>query len=120
MRLYLDDDSARAVLVRLLTSAGHDVQTPADAGTTGLSDPEHLIHSISNDLVLLSGNHRDFSVLNDLVLLASGHHPGILVVRKDNDRARDLSPRGIVTAIRNLVASGMPVADQLTVLNHWR
>lgn len=120
MRLYLDDDSARSLLVKLLIRAGHDVQTPAQANTTGFSDPQHLIHTISNDRVLVSGNHRDFAVLHDLVLQSSGHHPGILVVRKDNDQVRDLSPRGIEIAIRNLVASGMPIADQLIVLNHWR
>lgn len=120
MRLYLDDDSARLLLVKLLVQVGHDVQTPGDANTTGLSDPEHLIHTISDDRVLLSGNHGDFSVLHDLVIQAGGHHPGILVVRKDNDLVRDLSPRGIELAIRNLIASGMPLADQLIVLNHWR
>lgn len=120
MRIYLDDDSARSLLVKLLVRAGHDVQIPADANTTGVTDPEHLIYSLTNDRVLLSGNHHDFSVLHDLVLRSTGHHPGILVVRKDNDLARDLSPRGIELAIRNLVASGMPLADQLIVLNHWR
>jgi hypothetical protein len=118
MRLYLDDDSARTLLVRLLTSAGHDVQTPADAGTTSLSDPEHLTHTITNDRVLLSGNHDDFSVLHHLVIRSGGHHPGVFVVRKDNDRARDLSPRGVVNAIKNFMASGLPIADQLIV--HWR
>ena len=98
MRLYLDDDSARLLLVKLLVQAGHNVQTPADANTTGVTDPEHLIHSITNDRVLLTGNHHDFSVLHDLVIRSSGHHPGILVVRKDNDLVRDLSPRGIEIA----------------------
>ena len=35
MRLYLDDDSARSLLVKLLIRAGHDVQTPPDAGLNG-------------------------------------------------------------------------------------
>jgi uncharacterized protein DUF5615 len=120
MRLYLDDDSARSLLVKLLIRAGHDVQTPADATLDGASDPKHFRHTILNDRVLLSGNHGDFLELHSLVLSANGHHPGILIVRKDNDQIRDLSPRGIVTAIRNLISSGLPVADQLIVLNHWR
>jgi len=35
MRLYLDDDSAEALLIALLQQAGHDVQIPADAGMIG-------------------------------------------------------------------------------------
>jgi hypothetical protein len=31
MRLYLDDDSAAALLARLLRQAGHDVRVPATA-----------------------------------------------------------------------------------------
>jgi hypothetical protein len=49
-----------------------------------------------------------------------GHHPGILVVRKDNDPTRDLKAAGIVRAIRNLEAAGAPIADQYIILNHWR
>ena len=48
------------------------------------------------------------------------HHPGILVVRRDNDTSRDLKPAGIVRAIRNLEAAGVPIADQYIILNHWR
>ena len=55
-----------------------------------------------------------------LVLLVAGHHPGILVVRRDNDPRRDLRPRGIVRALRNLSASGVSIPDQLHIVNHWR
>ena len=58
--------------------------------------------------------------LHELVLLVAGHHPGIFVIRRDNDLTRDLRPRGVVRAIGNLLASGVPVPDQLHILNHWR
>jgi hypothetical protein len=32
MRLYLDDDSASALLTRLLRQAGHDVRVPSEVG----------------------------------------------------------------------------------------
>ena len=35
MRIYLDDNTASALLVRLLQKAGHDVQAPADVGLAG-------------------------------------------------------------------------------------
>jgi hypothetical protein len=120
MRLYLDDDSASALLAALLRQAGHDVQVPADAGTGGKSDPEHLAHAARQTRTLLSKNYRDFELLHDLVMAVQGHHPGILVVREDNDRKRDLKPSGIVRALTRLLASGLPVVDTYHILNHWR
>jgi predicted nuclease of predicted toxin-antitoxin system len=120
MRLYLDDDMASALLAKFLRQAGHDVQVPADTGSTGMPDPAHFIRAIRDRRVLLSGNHHDFEILHDLVLQAGGHHPGIVVVRRDNDPGRDLTPRGIVTAIDNLEQSGVPLANHFHVLNQWR
>jgi hypothetical protein len=120
VRLYLDDDSAAALLVALLRQAGHDVQVPADVGMDGKEDPVHLTHAVREDRVFLSHNYRDFQNLHNLILAVQGHHPGILVVRKDNDPRRDLSPRGIVRAVGNLLASGVPIPDGYHVLNHYR
>jgi predicted nuclease of predicted toxin-antitoxin system len=120
MILYLDDDSTGTVLVRLLTAEGHDAQIPRDVGMSGRKDPDHFMHAIRNGRVLLTHNYDDFQLLHDLVQLVGGHHPGILVVRRDNDRRRDLSARGIVRALRQLIAANVPVADELIILNHWR
>jgi hypothetical protein len=35
MKLYLDDDTASALLAHLLKKAAHDVQLPSDVGRTG-------------------------------------------------------------------------------------
>ncbi len=120
MRLYLDDDSAAALLVRLLRQAGHDVQVPVDAGLAGEDDAVHLTYAVKDDRGLLTGNHRDFRNLHNLLMQAQGHHPGILVVRRDNDPKRDLPPSGIVRAIRNLLAASVPMRDNYVILNHWR
>lgn len=120
MNLCLDDDSVAAVLVRLLRNAGHDVQLPRDIGMIGAEDPVHLTCAIRDARVLLTANYGDFEDLHDLVLQAQGHHPGILVVRRDNNPRRDLSPRGIVRALGNLIAANVPIAGQFIVLNHWR
>src|SRR5439155_2598756 len=93
MRLYLDDDTAFPLLARLLRQAGHDVELPADAGLAGKDDPVHLTHAIEVDRVCLSQNYRDFENLHNLVIRSGGHHPGIFMVRRDNDPRRDLSPR---------------------------
>jgi hypothetical protein len=120
MKLYLDDDTASALLVRLLRAAGHQVLLPGDFGLAGAKDPAHLHRSILEQAVFVSHNYDDFKLLDDLVRDAQGHHAGILVVRKDNDPSRDLKPSGIVRAIRNLDAAGVPIADQYIILNHWR
>jgi hypothetical protein len=120
MNLYLDDDSVEALLVRLLRRAGHDVQIPADAGLTGRDDPIHLIQAIDEGRVLLSRNQRDFQNLHNLIKKAQGNHPGILIVCSDNDPTRDLKTAGIVRAIRNLEAAGVPLQGEFHILNHWR
>jgi len=120
MNLYLDDDSAGALLARLLTQAGHDVQVPADVGLSGDDDPVHLAHAIQGQRIMLSHNYQDFRNLHNLIMIAQGHHPGILIVRRDNDPHRDLKPRGIVRAFRNLLAASVSFHDQFHILNHWR
>src|SRR5260370_42333474 len=120
MRLYLDDDSAYPVLAQLLRNNGYDVQLPVDVGMTGKDDPVHLTHASSENRLVLTRNHGDFENLHNLIQTAQGHHPGILVVRQDNNPRRDMTHREIVRAIRNLLAANVPVADKCIVLNHWR
>jgi len=120
MLLYLDDDSVRAVLIRHLTAEGHDLLIPSDAGIAGQEDATHLMFAIRTGRALLTHNYDDFKLLHDLVILAGGHHPGILVVRRDNDPTRDMSQRSIVRSIHNMIDSGVGIPDSLHILNHWR
>jgi predicted nuclease of predicted toxin-antitoxin system len=120
MRLYLDDDSASPRLAMLLRQAGHDVQIPAHVGRAGATDPVHLAHAIRDGRTLLSRNYDDFEDLHELVTAAQGHHPGILIVRRDNDPKRNLKNPDIVRAIAKLLAAGVPIADEYIILNHWR
>lgn len=120
MRLYLDDCMASPVLARVLRTAGHDVQLPADAGMAGSADAVHLTHGIRENRTLLTRNYDDFLDLHLLIVEAHGHHPGILVVRRDNDPRRNMTPADIVRALRNLEAAGLPVADEYHILNAWQ
>lgn len=94
MNLYLDDDSCAGVLVAMLRKAGHDVRIPADVGMEGRHDAEHLLYNVRDGRVVLSGNYRDFEPLHHLVIGCSGVHFGILLVRKDNDPRKDMTPQG--------------------------
>ena len=106
MKLYLDDDSASALLTRLLQHAGHIVLLPATFGLSGAKDPKHLRQVIREQAVLLSHNYEDFEMLHELLMEGRGHHPGIVVVRKDNDPSRDLKPSGIVRCLCRASRSG--------------
>src|SRR5438132_4704875 len=120
MRMYLDDDSVSAILVQLLRKALHEVQLPGDVKLSGAHDAVHFKHAIGEGRVILSHNRKDFAFLHELVLGAGGHHPGVWIVRKDNDPRRDLTASGIVRAIGRLLAAKVNLADELHVLNHWR
>ncbi|NLF67420.1 MAG: DUF5615 family PIN-like protein [Candidatus Anammoximicrobium sp.] len=120
MKLYLDDDVASNLLHRLLSLAGHDVLVPAEIGLSGDDDAVHFLQAIRDDRRLLTGNHDGFEHLHDLVLESGGHHPGIQVVCRENDPRRDLSPRGIVLAVRKLSAAGLALQDGFHILNYWR
>jgi predicted nuclease of predicted toxin-antitoxin system len=120
MRLHLDDDTAAPLLANLLRKAGHDVQMPSDLGMAGAPDPIHLTRAIADSRVCLTKNHDDFWILHNLIQQAQGRHPGIFVVRQDNDPTRDMTPKGIVAAIRKLDTAGVPIENEFIVLNHWR
>jgi hypothetical protein len=120
MRIYLDDDTASPLLAKLLRKAGHDVQLPGDLGMAGAPDPVHLTRAIADSRVYLTKNHDDFWILHNLIQQARGHHTGIFVVRQDNDPTRDMTPKGIVSAIHKLERAGVPIQNEFIVLNHWR
>ncbi len=120
MRLYLDDDVASHILTRFLRAAGHDVRVPQDVGLSGRSDTVHLTHSVRESRVCLTRNYEDFESLHLLILQCTGHHPGILVIRRDDDPRRNLSPRDTVRALQRLEAAEVALDDQFYVLNHWR
>ena len=96
------------------------VAVPANVALPGASDPRHFAYAILSGSVVLTQDRDDFRDLHDLVVASAGTHPGVLFVCRDNDPTRDMTPRGIATAIGKLEASGVPFANQVYVLNHWR
>jgi predicted nuclease of predicted toxin-antitoxin system len=120
MRLYVDDDTVEHQLLKLLEEAHHDCWRPPSAGRReSVKDHVHLALAIRDGRVFVTKNYLDFAELHDLIMAAEGHHPGILIIRKDNDQ-REMKPRQIVGAIANLVQSGFETVDQLVVLNNYR
>ena len=120
MRLLLDENMRDPVLATRLKAQGHDPILASDAGLLSATDPRVLIWAIAQALPVLTRDNEDFEDLHDLVTAAAGHHPGVLVVRFDNDPRHNLTDRGIASAIKKLESSGVPIADRLHVLNLWR
>jgi predicted nuclease of predicted toxin-antitoxin system len=120
MNIYLDDNLAEDQLVKLLVKGGHAAVQPADVGMAGKSDARHFAHAIRQLWVLLTRDRDDFEDLHQLVLTSGGSHPGILVVRYENDSTKDMKPKHIAAAIIKLTKSGIYVTDGYVVLNHWR
>ncbi len=120
MRLYLDDDCTDRRLVAELRKAGHEVVLPADIGQGGAKDARHMIYVLREQLPLLSRNYDDFELLHEVVRVSGGHHAGILLIRSDKKRSRNLSPTMIVACMAKLEKAGAPIADHVQVLNHWR
>lgn len=120
MKLYLDEDTSNRALISQLRQAGHDVQIPADIGYSGESDAVHSLHAIEDGRILVSYNYDDFEDLHDLVIGSGGSHPGILIIRRDQDRRRHMSPAQIVRALARLELSGTTIANSFMVLNQWQ
>jgi predicted nuclease of predicted toxin-antitoxin system len=120
MNLYIDDDMAKGALVARLRKARHHVVDPADVNLAGVWDPGHLLYAVQNNLVLVSKNHDDFKELHLLVQATNGQHPGMAIIRSDNDPSRDMKDADIVRALQNLELSGVAIANEFHILNHWR
>jgi predicted nuclease of predicted toxin-antitoxin system len=120
MRLYLDDDLDGPTLARVLRHARHDVLRPADAGLSGADDAVHCTCAIRENRVTLTRNYRDFQNLHNLIMQAQGHHPGILLVRRDDNSKRNMAPQDIARALQNLAAAGLVNVDRCFELNPWQ
>jgi predicted nuclease of predicted toxin-antitoxin system len=120
VRIYLDDNTADPVLAAELRRRGHRVVLPSEAALSGASDARHLVHAILEDLVVLTRDYEDFTELHDVVLAARGEHPGIMLMRLDNDPTKDMKQGAMATAVDRIEASGLSLINQLFVLNHWR
>jgi predicted nuclease of predicted toxin-antitoxin system len=116
LKIYLDDCAYAKDLVRLLQAAGHEVVTPAQAGTSRQADEVHFRYAAAQGLVLLTRNPRDFEQLHR----ANPQHPGVLAIYQDNNPDRDMSYADIVRALANLEKAGIELRDAFHILNAWR
>ena len=120
MRIYLDDCADDDDLVAFLSQAGHDVHTPRTERTRGAADPRHLEYAAARDFTLVTQNPSDFRKLHAAWQAQGRTHSGILLIYQDNVRDKDMEPADVASAIDRLIASAVPIANEIHVLNHWR
>ncbi len=120
MNFYLDDCADDDDLAVFLSQAGHNVYTPRSEGTSGVDDPIHMEYAAAHGYALITKNPSDFRDLHDDYQAQERTHSGILLIYQYNIKGKDMLPRDIVRAIGNLLASGLPIANEVHVLNHWR
>ncbi len=116
LRLYLDDSADSDEYRLRLAAAGHEVVSPRDINMVGAEDGAHLAYATRLGLAVLTKDTQDFGALH----YTGAEHAGIIAIYSDNDRIRDMSPPEVVRAISRLDASGLPIAGEFHVLNHWR
>ena len=120
MKLLLDENMSDRRLAARLRAQGHDPVLATDVGLLSATDARVFIYAITQNLPVLTRDSDDFTDLHDLILSAGGRHPGLLVVRFDNDPRHNLTDRGIAGAIDKLESAGVPIPDRIHVLNQWR
>ena len=120
LSLYLDDCADDDTLAGLLRQARHQVSTPRVTGTSGVSDKEHLDYAARCGYTLLTKDPDDFIDLHDQWQASNRPHSGILLIYEDKDVRKNMSRTQIVAAIENLIASAVPIANEVHNLNQWR
>jgi len=120
MRFLADENASIPRLASRLRAQGRDPVLTSDVGLLSVTDARMLIFAIAQALPVLTRDSEDFEDLHDLVMAAVGHHPGILIVRFDDDPQHNLTDRRIAAAISKLESSGVPIRDRIHVLNQWR
>jgi predicted nuclease of predicted toxin-antitoxin system len=120
LRILIDENMSSRRLAARLLAAGHDVVLAADEGLLSVTDARVFAAAIGAGRLVLTRDHSDFADLHDLIQAAGGRHPGILIVRFDNDPRHNLSESGIERALAKIEAPGAELASTIHVLNHWR
>jgi predicted nuclease of predicted toxin-antitoxin system len=116
MKLLIDEDSQSHRQIDVLRAAGHDVVSVAELNRNGAPDNEVFSLAQELDRVLLTHNAADFLAL----ARHYGSHAGLIVVFRDGNPRNNMNYDSIARAVGALESAGVPIRDQVNVLNHWQ
>lgn len=112
----MDEDSQARAQLDVLRGDGHDVVAIGELDKNGTPDPEVFDLAQSLVRVLLTHNVEDFYDLHR----ERPDHRGIMAIYRDGDPRKNMNHAQIASAIRRLETSGVTIAGDFHVLNHWR
>lgn len=112
----MDEDSQARAQLNILRSDGHDVVAVGELGKNGTPDLEELDLAQFLERVLLTHNTEDFYQLHR----KRPGHQGIIAVYRDGHPRKNMNHAQIATSIGRLETSGVRIAGDFHILNHWR
>src|ERR1051326_5151493 len=115
MQIYLDDCADDDDLIAYLSQDGHSVFTPRSERLRGADDPDHLAHAAARGHTLVTANPADFVQLHQQWQSEGRVHHGILLIFQDNIKGKDMEPPDIARAVLKLLASGLPIENELHI-----
>lgn len=110
VRLLVDECSEAKLLVQKLRDAQHDVLTVSEANLRNVRDADVFAAAIDDNRILLTHNPADFVELHEARMAQNLTHPGLFLVHRKN-KPGDITYDQIVTAIANLEATGLTLAN---------
>lgn len=110
VRLLVDECSEAKLLVQKLRDAQHDVLTVSEANLRNVRDADVFAAAIADNRILLTHNPADFVELHVARMAQNLTHPGLFLVHRKN-KPGDITYDQIVTAIANLEATGLTLAN---------
>jgi len=116
LRILVDEDSQARSQLNILRGDGHDVVAVGELEKNGTPDEEVFDLAQSLERVLLTHNTEDFHTLHR----ERPGHRGIMAVYREADPRKNMNHAQIAAAIRRIDTSGVTIAGDFHVLNHWR
>ena len=116
IRIYIDEDSMKQVLVTALRNAEVDIITPLDVSRTGYSDEEQLKWATGEGRILYSANIADFCRIHSFLMAQGESHAGIVLVQQQRYSVGDLL-RGILNLMD--VISAEEMMNQVVFLSSY-
>ncbi len=116
IRLYLDEDTMDADLVRALRIRGVDVTTALEQGMIRRDDIDHLEFANSQGRALYSFNVGDYQQLHSEYVMREKHHSGIILAQQQRYRLGEQMRR-----LLKIVAqvSAEEAKDSVMFLSAW-
>ncbi len=81
-RVYFDEDSLDLDVIGPLRAAGIDCLTTSEARRLTSPDPDQLVLATESEMVIFTGNQKDFARLHSEWMEAGRHHAGIIICRR--------------------------------------